>query len=134
MRRRPAERRPSARSKVTNAALSGSLAWLDGEDKRGPVPRRIADIIQLITTDLGGPTELSEGQRQVIQRIATMSVWCESQEAVMASGEEIDIDRFQRTANSLRRLCESIGLARRARDITPSLEHYIVVDDEEPGQ
>jgi hypothetical protein len=35
----------------------------------------------------------------------------------MADGEEVDIDRFQRTANSLRRLCESVGLTRRAKVI-----------------
>ena len=39
----------------------------------------------------------------------------------MADGAQIDITEFQRTANSLRRLCESIGLRRVARDVTPSL-------------
>jgi hypothetical protein len=62
-----------------------------------------------------------KAQRQIIRRIASMSVWCESEEAKMADGAEVDIDRFQRTANSLRRLCESIGLKRVARDITPDL-------------
>ena len=79
----------------------------------------------LVTSDLGGLDQLSEGQRQIIRRIASMSVWCESEEAKMADGDEIDIDRFQRCANSLRRLCESLGLERRARDITPSLSEYI---------
>ena len=50
-----------------------------------------------VTTDLGGPSELTEAQRQIIRRIASMSVWCESEEAKMADGDEIDIDRFQRT-------------------------------------
>jgi hypothetical protein len=109
------------RSRVTNSAARGSIVWLDRIDKRGPVARRFKDLVALVTADLGGPTELSEGQRQMIRRIASMSVWCESEEAKMADGDEVDIDRFQRTANSLRRLCESIGLRRVARDITPSL-------------
>jgi hypothetical protein len=46
-----------------------------------------------------------------------MSVWCESEEAKMADGAEIDIDKFQRTSNSLRRLCETIGLERVAKPI-----------------
>lgn len=107
------------RSRVTNALLRGSIAWLDHVDKRGPVARRFKDLVALVTADLGGPTELSEGQRQIIRRIASLSVWCESKEAVMADGDEIDIAEFGRTANSLRRLCESIGLRRKARDITP---------------
>jgi hypothetical protein len=77
--------------------------------------------VSLVTSDLGGPTELSEAQRQIVRRIASLSVWCESQEAKMADGTEVDINEFQRTANSLRRLCESIGLQRRQRDIGPSL-------------
>ena len=39
----------------------------------------------------------------------------------MADGDEIDIDRFQRTANSLRRLCESLGLERRQKLVRPTL-------------
>jgi len=32
---------------------------------------------------------------------------------------------YQRTANSTRRLLESVGLKRRAKDVTPSLEDYL---------
>ena len=45
--------------------------------------------------------------------------------AELVDGDEIDIDEFQRTSNSLRRLCESIGLERRARDVTPDLQTYL---------
>jgi hypothetical protein len=113
--------REYGRSRVTNAAARGSMKWLDNVDKRGPVARRFKDLVALVTNDLGGPSELSESKRQIIRRIASLSVWCESQEAVMADGNKIDIAEFGRTANSLRRLCESIGLKRTARDITPSL-------------
>jgi hypothetical protein len=119
------QRKPSARSKVTNAAAEGKTKWLDGVDKRGPVPRRFCDLVAEITSDLGGPGELGESQRQIIKRIASMSVWCESMECRMADGEEIDIDRFQRTSNSLRRLCETIGLRRVPKDVTPSLDQVM---------
>lgn len=32
---------------------------------------------------------------------------------------------YQRTANSARRLFESVGIKRRARDITPTLDEYL---------
>jgi hypothetical protein len=32
-----------------------------------------------------------------------------------------DLDLYQRTAGNLRRLLESVGLRRRARDVTPTL-------------
>ena len=37
------------------------------------------------------------------------------------AGETIDLDAYQRTANTERRELEAIGLTRRARNITPSL-------------
>ena len=48
------------RSRVTNAAARGSTLWLDHTDKRGPVPRRFRDIVAEVTSDLGGPAQLSE--------------------------------------------------------------------------
>ena len=82
--------------------------------------------MQLISGDVASePSQLSEAQRQIIRHIASLSVWCESEEAKMADGVEIDIDQFQRASNSLRRLTQTIGLRRRARDITPSLSEYV---------
>ena len=110
--------RQFGRSRVTNAVARGSVLWLDNVDKRGPIPRRFKDIVSLVTGDLASePAQLSEGQRQIIKRIASLSVWCKSQECRMADGDEIDILEFQRVSNTLRRLCESIGLERRQRDV-----------------
>ena len=109
------------RSRISNAAARGTIKWLDHVDKRGPIARRFKDLVAFVTADLGGPDQLSESQRQIVRRIASLSVWCESREAVMADGTEINIDEFQRTANSLRRLCESIGLRCVARDVGPTL-------------
>jgi hypothetical protein len=48
---------------------------------------------------------------------------------VLPSSVRIDnhewVSAVQRTANSLRRLLESVGIERRARDITPSLGEYL---------
>ena len=113
------------RSRVSNAAARGSIIWLDNVDKRGPIPRRFKDLVALVTSDLASdPSQLSEAQRQLIRRIASLSVWCESQEAKMADGDEINIGEFQRTANSLRRLCEALGIERRQKDVTPDPLEY----------
>jgi len=118
---------------VTSLAYEGVTSWLDGGDKRGPVARRFRDLVHNVTSDIGLPDEITETQRQLIRRIASLSVWCESQEAKMADGEEIDIDEFGRTSNSLRRLCESIGLERRARDVTPPLAEVLRRVNEAPA-
>ena len=119
-----ADPKQCGRSRVTNSAARGSIVWLDHVDKRGPVARRFKDLVALVTSDLGGPDRLSEVQRQIVKRIASMSVWCESAEARMADGDQINIIEFGRTSNSLRRLCESVGLDRRSKDVTPSLSEY----------
>jgi hypothetical protein len=36
-----------------------------------------------------------------------------------------DLDLYQRTAGNLRRLLETVGLQRRAREITPVLRDYV---------
>lgn len=98
------------------------VQWLERSDKRGPVARRFRDLCIEVANDIepdGGLAALSETKRQIIRRIAMLSVWCESQEAKAAEGEEINVNEFQRVSNSLRRLCESIGLDRVAKDITP---------------
>ena len=98
--KRPEKGAKRPQSKVTSQARQGVTRFLDGGDKRGPVARRFRDLISEITSDLGGPEALSETQRQIIKRIASLSVWCESAEAKMADGEEVDVDRLGRTANS----------------------------------
>ena len=123
-----AQKRPESR--VTGLAKIGRTGWLDGEDRRGPVARRFRDLVSLITADLGSPGELTENQRQIIRRIASLSVWCESMEARMADGEEIDIDKFQRTASSLRRLCESVGLERKALQDISSIRASLIRRDD----
>ena len=119
----PKEKKKRPQSYATAQASRGKVGWLERSDKRGPVARRFRDIAAIISADLGGFQDLSEAQRQIIRRISSMSVWCESQEAKMADGEEIDIDRFQRSSNSLRRLCESIGLKRVAKDISNVIDY-----------
>ncbi len=119
-------KRKRPQSRVTAQAKRGVVGWLGNHrDKRGHVARRFRDLVGLITADCGGPGALSENQRQIIRRSAALGVWCETQEARMADGEEIDMDEFQRTSNSLRRLCESIGIKRTARDGSDAWGDYL---------
>ena len=37
------------------------------------------------------------------------------------------LDAYQRAAGNLRRLLESLGLQRRARDVTPGVRQYVAV-------
>ena len=76
-------------------------------------------------SDLGGADVISEGERQLARRAASLSVYSETIEARMAQGEEIDSDDWVRVTNVLTRVLTAIGLQRRQRDATPSLHDYI---------
>jgi hypothetical protein len=102
------------RSAVTNGtrllvAGDGTSAW----------SRRYRDLVAAHAVDLGGPDLLSEAQKSLIRRASTLEVELEAMEAQLSKGEPIDLDMFSRVTGNLRRVLESIGLARVAREINP---------------
>jgi len=117
-----ADRPATLRSRVTN----GKTLFADGGDMRSPWARRLRDLIGLHISDLGGLDNVSEAERSIVRRAAVLTVELERLEVRFAVNDASadDLDLYQRTAGNLRRLLESIGLQRRARDVTPSLEEY----------
>ena len=112
-----------ARSRITNG--SGLLQGVDG---RSVWARRMRDLVEAHTADLGGLDMCSQAEQSLVRRVATLSVELEHLEARFATAGGAlpqDLDLYQRTANSLRRLLESVGSKRRPRDVTPVLSEYI---------
>lgn len=115
--------KPTARSRITNGS-----ATLPDADGRSRWVRRLRDLIELHTADLGGDDAVSEAERSIIRRAATLTVELERMELDFAKADGADAGallRYQTAANSLRRLLESVGLRRRPRDVTPTLEAYL---------
>ncbi|MGH1590790.1 hypothetical protein ACRBEV_23560 [Methylobacterium phyllosphaerae] len=111
------------RSTVTNGNRLG--AGLDG---RTVWARRMRDLIELHTADLGGEAETSEAERSLIRRAATIATELERMEAQFAAAGAADpeaLDLYGRQAGTLKRILEGIGLKRRPKDVTPDLRHYI---------
>lgn len=116
----PAKR--TNRSRVTNGS-----ELLPGVDGRSAWARRLRDLIGLHISDLGGEGAISEAERSIVRRAATLTVELERMEAVFATAgaaKASDLDLYQRTAGNLRRLLEAVGLERRQRNVTPSLTEY----------
>jgi hypothetical protein len=122
--RNEAEMKPTNRSRITNGS-----AVLPGVDGRSTWVRRLRDLVSLHLSDLGGEDAVSEAEKSIVRRAATLTVELEGMEAAFAVAGEAkaaDLDLYQRTAGNLRRLLESVGLERRAKDVTPpSLRDYI---------
>jgi hypothetical protein len=74
---------------------------------------------------MGGQEAVSAAEASIIRRIATLTVELERLELDFASTDEqlpAKLDQYQRCANTLRRLLEAVGLKRRAKNITPTIE------------
>src|SRR5262245_18628671 len=123
----PSHRNPlKGRSAVTNGkrlhvVRPGDTAWA----------RRFRDVLAEITNDLGGPSLLSEGQRQLARRCATISIACERMEGEAAAGEPIDLELYGRLTDRLGRALQRLGIERKPRDVGPSLAELIAQDEAE---
>ena len=113
-RRGPAGVPLASRSAVTNGRRLHVVAPPDGKWSR-----RFRDVLGQIIADLGGADLLSEGQRQLARRAATISIACERMEGEAAAGAAIDLETYGKLTDRLGRALQRLGLERRARDITP---------------
>jgi hypothetical protein len=115
-----------ARSKVTNGKRLFADMTVDG---RSGWSRRLRDLLQLHLSDLGGEDVVSAAEHSLCRRIATITTELELLERRFAlngkGASPADLSLYFTGANNLRRLLESIGLKRVARDVTPSLKNYL---------
>jgi hypothetical protein len=112
------------RSRITNGS-----ALLPGVDGRSPWVRRCRDLIAVHLSDLGGEGNTSAAERSIIRRAAVLTTELERLEvkfALAGAADERDLDLYGRSASTLRRLLEAVGLQRRnMRDVTPSVADYL---------
>ena len=129
----PTDRSASAtRSRFLRSRVTNGRSLFVEADARGPWGRRFRDVLAEIVSDLGGRDGgLSEGQRQLARRAATISIACEKMEGEAASGAEINLEIYGRLTDRLGRAFQRLGLKREPRDIGPSLADIIAQDEAE---
>jgi len=101
-------------------------------DGRSRWARRLRDLIELYSNDLGGDEGLSSMQRSIIRRAATLTVELERAEdgfATTGSADAAALHAYQTTANSLRRILETLGLQgkhlpKQAAEVQRSIEGW----------
>ena len=124
-----------ARSRVTNGAL---FVPINGRpvDQRSAAARRYRDIYTTVCEDLGGPDHLSELQRQLARRCASLAVYCEEQESLLvdAGPEAVNIEQYLMACGTYGRLAAKLGLKRRPRDVTPDFDDYVTAKAKTQGQ
>jgi hypothetical protein len=116
----PAPRQSYNRCQISN----GSSPFLGDVDRRSLQARRHVDLLEDMIADLGGAENCTVAQIEVVRRAAGLGAFCDRCEAAMAREEEVEFDRYLAACNSLRRLLVTLGLERRARDVT-TIDQYV---------
>jgi hypothetical protein len=104
--------------------IAGVLS-IDALDKRTRPYRRYVAIRGAVLSDMGGEANVTEVQRQLVSKFATLALQLEVLESAAIEGSQIDLDLFGRCAGHLRRIAETLGLRRVPREIVPTLREYI---------
>ena len=86
-----------------------------------------------MAADLGGATNLTAGQKQLIKRCAMISVQCELMEKSAMSGGELNAIAYGTLSGHLTRILNALGLKREPVDVTPALHEYIDALPAEPS-
>lgn len=109
-------------------AISPKFApgYLDRLDGRTAIAVDMRARWQQITDDLGGEATLSYAQRSLVERALWIEHWIAQQERELAEGraDGFDAGRWTQATNSLLGLYRTLGIERRAKDVT-SLSDYI---------
>ncbi|TGS95519.1 hypothetical protein EN814_16375 [Mesorhizobium sp. M2D.F.Ca.ET.171.01.1.1] len=101
------------------------LRTLADVDRRTLAAKEVFGLRDSIASDLGGADRLTAMEREIVDNAAMIGAMLKDAAASWLSGEPTDLSEFQTLANCQRRLLETIGLRRRAKDVTPSLDAYL---------
>jgi hypothetical protein len=95
---------------------------LDGRTRA----RKIFDAIAHgVAQDLGGENQLSTVQLHLVEAFAGIAITCNSINAKLLLGEEVDLMQHFQAVSSLCRIASRIGINRIAKNIEPDLATYL---------
>ncbi len=101
------------------------LLSFHGLDKRTPAYLETKKLITAIEADLGGADALSAAERQIVQHAAVTGAMITDMEVRYLAGQSIDTSEYGFLVGVQHRLFSLIGLRRRPKDVTPSLEDVL---------
>jgi hypothetical protein len=111
------------------------LLTLDHLDQRTAAARAARSLVDHLTSDLGGDDQLSAGERELVKRAALCGAIVADFEARWVAGQLVELGEYLAAVNVQRRVLATLGLRRRARDVTPpSLREYLAKPQEEAAE
>jgi hypothetical protein len=101
------------------------LLALQDFDKRTLAYTETKKLITAIESDLGGADQLSAAERQIVQHAAVVGAMLADFEVRYLAGKRIDTSEYGFLVGVQHRLFSLVGLRRRSKDITPSLDQVL---------
>ncbi len=115
--------------RMVRSAISNGRYILPEVDHRSPHMRRLRDLVADHISDLGGPDQISHSERILVSRASMLCLLTEMQEArFMDKPDKIpptEFTSYLHAVGNLNRILLSLGLRRRPKDVTPSLQEYL---------
>jgi hypothetical protein len=103
---------------VPGYGLDRGALSIDSLDRRRRHFKRYESIRGAVLADMGGESNTTEVQRQLISKFATLALQLEVMESSAIEGNPIDLDLFGRNVGHLRRIAETLSLRRVMFDVT----------------
>jgi hypothetical protein len=105
--------------------VKAKLATLDQLDGRTVAARQVRETISAIESDHGGRDQMTEARLRIAETAAVTTAMVNDLAAKWLNGEQIDLALFCTLGNAQRRLFETLGFERIAKDLTPSISAYL---------
>ena len=105
----------TAKKRLRSRVSNGKKAFVEG-DGRSPWARRWKDLIEAHVSDMAGLANLSQAQISLIKRASTIEIELEQIEGRLSLGRAADLATYATAASHLRRIFETLGIDRKARD------------------
>jgi hypothetical protein len=116
------------KSRVRSMISNGTCLLSPEIDQRGPLVRRLKDLINDHVSDLGGTDNISHSERALVHRASMMVLLAETIETKFILSDlkikPYELTDYVKAVGALRRVLATLGLQRRAKSI-PSLKDYI---------
>jgi hypothetical protein len=119
----------SAERRQPRASGKVRLSSFDQLDLRFGAAQAAMRFRDDLASDLGGLDRLTAGERALVDHAAILNAILAHLGVRYLHGHEIDMPSYMGTGNAMRRVLETLGLQRRSRDVTPTLEEIVARHD-----
>ena len=136
----PVKLKARRKTKPESRSAAGNGNLLPGVDGRTIWGRHASAIYAELLADKAGVENTSASERYIMKCATVLMVELarlNSKFAAAGQASDSDLDLYQRTSNTMRRHLESVGLQRRAKDVSatpPSAEEYFAFKQRQKKQ